>query len=86
MTRLVRELGGELRVIEAEDPVEAVLSLAYQQHVTQIVVFCLPWCKPFANEPRGLRRHGTDLGGTKPGQGGTERHQTTQDDTGSPVS
>ena len=38
MTRVVRELGGELRVIEAEDPVEAVLSFAHQQHVTQIVV------------------------------------------------
>src|ERR671918_665379 len=38
----------------------------------------LPWCKRNANEPRGLRRYGTDLGGTKPGQDGTERHQTTR--------
>jgi len=38
----------------------------------------LPWCKPFANEPRGRRRHRTDFGGTKPGQDGTERHQTDQ--------
>ena len=31
--------GGEFEVLEAEeDPVETVLSFAYQQHVTQIVV------------------------------------------------
>lgn len=36
--RLVQDLGGEFQVLEAEDPVSAVLSFAYQQHVTQIVV------------------------------------------------
>jgi two-component system sensor histidine kinase KdpD len=36
--RLVQDLGGEFQVLEAEDPVKAVLSFAYQQHVTQIVV------------------------------------------------
>jgi two-component system sensor histidine kinase KdpD len=38
IAQLVRELGGEYDVLEADDPVEAVLSFAYQQHVTQIVV------------------------------------------------
>ena len=36
--RLVHDLGGELEVIDAEDPVEAVLGLAYRQQVTQILV------------------------------------------------
>jgi nucleotide-binding universal stress UspA family protein len=37
--RLVSELGGEFEVLEAEeDPAETLLSFAYQQHVTQIVV------------------------------------------------
>jgi two-component system sensor histidine kinase KdpD len=36
--RLVQDLGGEFQVLEAEDPVKAVLSFAYQQHVTQILV------------------------------------------------
>lgn len=35
---LVQELGGSLDVLSVEDPVDAVLSLAYQQHVTLIVV------------------------------------------------
>lgn len=35
---LVNELGGALEVLSAEDPVDAVLSFAYQQHVTLIVV------------------------------------------------
>jgi two-component system sensor histidine kinase KdpD len=35
----VSELGGEFEVLEAEeDPAETLLSFAYQQHVTQIVV------------------------------------------------
>jgi nucleotide-binding universal stress UspA family protein len=38
LERLVRDLGGEFQVLDAEDPVEAVLSFAYQQHVTQILV------------------------------------------------
>jgi len=36
--QLVRDLGGELQILEADDPVEGVLSFAYQQHVTQILV------------------------------------------------
>jgi two-component system sensor histidine kinase KdpD len=36
--RLVEDLGGEFQVLEAEDAVDGVLSFAYQQHVTQIVV------------------------------------------------
>ena len=36
--RLVRELGGEFEVLNAEDPVEAVLGYAYRQKVTQILV------------------------------------------------
>jgi two-component system sensor histidine kinase KdpD len=36
--RLTQDLGGEFQVLEAEDPVEGVLSFAYRQHVTQIVV------------------------------------------------
>jgi nucleotide-binding universal stress UspA family protein len=36
--RLVRDLGGEFQLLEADDPVEAVLSFAYRQHVTQILV------------------------------------------------
>lgn len=36
--RLVRDLGGEFQVLESDDPVEAVLSFAYRQHVTQILV------------------------------------------------
>jgi nucleotide-binding universal stress UspA family protein len=35
---LVHELGGSLEVLSTEDPVDTVLSLAYQQHVTLIVV------------------------------------------------
>jgi two-component system sensor histidine kinase KdpD len=35
--RLVNDLGGDLQIVEAEDPVEGVLSFAYQQHVTQIL-------------------------------------------------
>src|SRR6266542_3865690 len=36
--RLVQDLGGEFQVLEAEDPVNEVLSFAYRQHVTQILV------------------------------------------------
>jgi nucleotide-binding universal stress UspA family protein len=36
--RLTQDLGGDFEVLPAEDPVEAVLSFAYQQHVTQILV------------------------------------------------
>jgi two-component system, OmpR family, sensor histidine kinase KdpD len=36
--RLVEDLGGEFQMLEAEDPVEGVLSFAFQQHVTQILV------------------------------------------------
>jgi two-component system sensor histidine kinase KdpD len=37
--RLVTELGGEFEILGTEeDPVESILSFAYQQHVTQIVV------------------------------------------------
>src|SRR5262249_45514007 len=36
--RLVRDLGGELHVIDADDAVEGVLSLAYRQFVTQLVI------------------------------------------------
>jgi two-component system, OmpR family, sensor histidine kinase KdpD len=35
---LVRELGGEFQILQGDDPAEAVLSFAYQNHVTQIVV------------------------------------------------
>jgi two-component system sensor histidine kinase KdpD len=35
---LVRELGGIMEVIRADDPVDGVLGYAYRQHVTQIVV------------------------------------------------
>jgi two-component system, OmpR family, sensor histidine kinase KdpD len=38
MQRLVGELGGTFRLLEADDPVEAVLRFADQQHVTQILV------------------------------------------------
>ena len=79
MTRLVRELGGELRVIEAEDPVEAVLSLAYQQHVTQIVVFLLALVQTICKRTTrtsaardGPRRHEARSG----------RYGTAPDDTG----
>jgi two-component system sensor histidine kinase KdpD len=35
---LVRDLGGEFHILQAEDdPAESVLSFAYQQHVTQVV-------------------------------------------------
>jgi nucleotide-binding universal stress UspA family protein len=36
--RLAEDLGGEFQTLEAEDPVEGVLSFAYQHHVTQILV------------------------------------------------
>ena len=36
--RLVGDLGGEFQILDAEEPVEAVLAFAYQQHVTQILV------------------------------------------------
>jgi hypothetical protein len=36
--RLVQDVGGQFQIIEAEDAVEGVLSFAYQQHVTQILV------------------------------------------------
>jgi two-component system sensor histidine kinase KdpD len=36
--RLVQDLGGKFQVLEADDPVKEVLSFAYQQHVTQILV------------------------------------------------
>jgi len=36
--RLVHDLGGELQVVDADDPVEGVLGLAYRQYVTQIVI------------------------------------------------
>jgi hypothetical protein len=35
---LVNELGGSLAILSAEDPVDTVLSYAYQQHVTLIIV------------------------------------------------
>jgi nucleotide-binding universal stress UspA family protein len=35
---LVESLGGEFQILEGDDPVEAVLSFAYQQRVTQILV------------------------------------------------
>jgi two-component system sensor histidine kinase KdpD len=35
---LAEELGGTFHAFAAEDPVEGLLSFAYQQHVTQIVV------------------------------------------------
>ena len=38
MQRLVRDLGGQFEVLQAEDPVAAVLSFADERHVTQIVV------------------------------------------------
>jgi two-component system sensor histidine kinase KdpD len=38
MQRLVGELGGSFRLLEADDPVQAVLRFAYEQHVTQILV------------------------------------------------
>jgi two-component system sensor histidine kinase KdpD len=38
LQRLVGELGGTFRLLEADDPVEAVLRFADQQHVTQILV------------------------------------------------
>lgn len=36
--RLVQDLGGEFEMLEADEPVEGVLSFAYQQNVTQILV------------------------------------------------
>ena len=36
--RLAHDLGGELQVVDADDPVEGVLGLAYRQYVTQIVI------------------------------------------------
>ncbi len=38
LDRLVRELGGTVEAVRADDPVHGVLAYAYQQHVTQIVV------------------------------------------------
>jgi two-component system sensor histidine kinase KdpD len=38
MNRLVRDLGGTFEVLNADDPVEAILGFAYRQFVTQIVV------------------------------------------------
>ncbi|HTG46680.1 MAG TPA: sensor histidine kinase KdpD [Actinomycetota bacterium] len=38
MDRLTQDLGGELEVIDADDPVEGVLGLAYRQYVTQLVI------------------------------------------------
>jgi two-component system, OmpR family, sensor histidine kinase KdpD len=38
MNVLVRDLGGELEVIRADDPVDGVISAAYRHHVTQIVI------------------------------------------------
>jgi two-component system sensor histidine kinase KdpD len=35
---MVHDLGGEFEVLESEEPVEGVLSFAYQQHITQILV------------------------------------------------
>jgi two-component system sensor histidine kinase KdpD len=35
---LVKDLGGQFKVLEADDPVKEVLSFAYEQHVTQILV------------------------------------------------
>jgi two-component system, OmpR family, sensor histidine kinase KdpD len=34
----VQDLAGEFQILEAEDALEGVLSFAYQQHVTQILV------------------------------------------------
>jgi two-component system sensor histidine kinase KdpD len=36
--RLASDTGAEFQTLDADDPVEAVLSFAYQQHVTQILV------------------------------------------------
>jgi two-component system sensor histidine kinase KdpD len=36
--RMAQDLGGEFQILRADDPVEGVLSFAYQQHVTQIIV------------------------------------------------
>jgi two-component system sensor histidine kinase KdpD len=38
MRKLVAELGGEFEVLRGDDPIETVLSYAYRQHVTQIIV------------------------------------------------
>ncbi|MDP9242841.1 MAG: histidine kinase, partial [Actinomycetota bacterium] len=38
MRKLVEELGGEFEVLRGDDPIETVLSFAYRQHVTQIIV------------------------------------------------
>ncbi len=38
LDQLVRNLGGELQVIDADDAVDGVLAFAYQQFVTQIVI------------------------------------------------
>jgi two-component system sensor histidine kinase KdpD len=35
---LVKDLGGQFKVLDADDPVKEVLSFAYEQHVTQILV------------------------------------------------
>ena len=35
--QLTRDLGGEFAVVDADSPVDGVLSFAYEQHVTQIV-------------------------------------------------
>jgi two-component system, OmpR family, sensor histidine kinase KdpD len=37
-TALVGELGGAFEILRGDDPIETVLSYAYQQHVTQIIV------------------------------------------------
>jgi len=38
LDRLVRDLGGELEVIDADDIADGVLGLAYRQFVTQLVI------------------------------------------------
>jgi two-component system sensor histidine kinase KdpD len=35
--RLTRDLGGEFAVVDADSPVDGVLSFAYERHITQIV-------------------------------------------------
>jgi K+-sensing histidine kinase KdpD len=38
LRRLTQDMGGDFEILPEEEPVEAVLSFAYQQHVTQILV------------------------------------------------
>jgi len=38
LERLIRDLGGEFQVVDAESPVEGVLGFAYRNHITQCVI------------------------------------------------